>query len=112
MQDLHYLTITHIDDCAGSDMIRPGMRLKLKKDHRNPYDDEAIIVLMDHNIRAGYVANSTCTVCRGTHSAGYLQHLFEEETACTVCFAGADFAIAQLENSLNSEDCDNVKETD
>ena len=110
MQDKNYLTITHIDDYAGSDAIRPGMKLKLKKDHHNPYDDEAILVCMDHNIRVGYAANSTCTVCRGTHSAGYLQHLFEEEAGCTVCFVGVDFAIAELDNSPNQTDCDNVKE--
>ena len=104
MQEIHYLTITHIDEYAGSDTIRPGMKLRLKKDHCNPYDDEAILVLMDHEIRVGYAANSTCTVLRGTHSAGYLQHLFEEETGCTVCFTGTDFAIALLDDSPEHTD--------
>lgn len=96
MEDRCYLTITHIDDYAGIESIRPGMKLRLKKDHDNPYDDEAIAVYLNREIRCGFAANCTHTVCRGTHSAGYLQHLFDEEAGCTVLFVAAEFAIAEL----------------
>ncbi|MBR3310347.1 MAG: hypothetical protein IKG15_00840 [Solobacterium sp.] len=92
----YYITITHINDFYGFDHYRCGMPLRLKKDHDNPYDDEAITVLESGGAKCGYVANSTGTVCRGTHSAGYISHLFEEETDCTVRFICDDFLIAEL----------------
>ena len=97
MEDRCFLTITHINDYAGTETFWPGMKLKLKMDHDNPYDDEAIAVYMNREIRCGWAANCTYTVCRGTRSAGYLQHLFEEEAACTVLFVAGEFAIAELD---------------
>lgn len=96
MNESVFLTVTKINAYAGSGLFRPGMKLKLKKDHDNPYDDEAIAVYGAQNAKFGYAANSTYTVCRGTHSAGYLQHLFEEEAECTVRFVAEDFAIAEF----------------
>ncbi|MBQ1468659.1 MAG: HIRAN domain-containing protein [Solobacterium sp.] len=91
-----YMTITHIHDFSGSGLFRPGIQLILQKDHENPYDDEAILVRSLKGNKYGYVANSSTTVCRGTHSAGYLQHLFEETAYCVVRFTGEDFAIAEF----------------
>lgn len=92
----HYLTVTHINSFAGCGAFRPGMILKLKKDEDNPYDDEAIAVYSQENAKFGYVANSTQTVCRGTHSAGWFQHLFGSEAECKVLFVADDFAICEF----------------
>ena len=96
MEERYYLTVTHIDSYAGCGMFRPGMILRMKKDHENPYDDEAIAVYGNRDAKYGYVANSTHSVCRGTHSAGYFQHLFGEEAQCIVLFVADDLAIAEL----------------
>lgn len=94
-----FITINHIEEfCVGSD-CRPGIRLKLEKDHSNPYDDEAIAVYRN-NCKFGYVANSVSTVCRGTYSAGRLYDRFEEEAECVIRFAAVenDFVIAEIYN--------------
>lgn len=91
-----FITINHIDEYAGVEMFRPGMNLILKKDKNNPYDDEAITVYSDRRCRYGYVANSVSTVCRGTHSAGYIYQSFAEEINCVVRFVAGDFAIAEV----------------
>ncbi|MBR2812776.1 MAG: HIRAN domain-containing protein [Solobacterium sp.] len=90
-----YITISRISDYAGSEAFRPGMKLTLKKDHDNPYDDEAIAVYNDR-CKYGYVANCWHSVCRGTHSAGYIYLSMEEEAECRVCFVADEFAIAVL----------------
>lgn len=92
----YYLTVTHINSYAGCGAFRPGMKLKLCKDYDNPYDDEAIAVYSLQNAKFGYVANSTHTVCRGTHSAGFFQHLFAKEASCNVLFVADDFAICEF----------------
>ena len=91
-----FITINHINDYAGIEMFRPGMNLSLKKDKNNPYDDEAITVYSERGCKYGYVANSVSTVCRGTHSAGYIYQSFDEETKCIVRFIAEDFAIAEI----------------
>ena len=93
-----YITITHINDFYGFEYFRPGMILTLRKDHDNPYDDEAVTVFMNE-VKCGYVANSVATVCRGTHSAGFLQHLFNERMECIARFISEDFIIAELKLS-------------
>ena len=93
-----FITINHIEEFyIGSD-CRPGIRLTLKKDHSNPYDDEAIAVYRNGS-KFGYVANSVCTVCRGTYSAGRLYDHFEEETECIIRFAAVEdgFVIAEMD---------------
>ena len=97
-----YITVTRIEEYLGMEYFRPGMELFLKKDHDNPYDDEAIAVYAANHCKCGYVANSVCSVCRGTHSAGYIQHLIGEESSCSVRFVSDSFLIAEL----NSEQSD------
>ena len=88
-----YITITHINEFSGYELFRPGMRVILKKDTDNIYDDEAIAVYSEHGAKLGYVPNSVRTVARGTHSAGYVYNLFGNEITCTVCFVTESEAI-------------------
>ncbi len=99
MEESQFITINHLEEFPGLNYLRPGMHLTLRKEHSNAYDDEAIAVYSDGGRRYGYVANSVCSVCRGTGSAGYIYHLFEEETRCTVRFISYenDFAIAEMD---------------
>ncbi len=91
-----YITITGLKYYAGSESFNPGMILKMKKDRKNQYDDEAIAVYAIRGGKYGYVANSVHTVCRGSHSAGYVYNLFEDETYCRVMFICEDLVIAEM----------------
>ena len=91
-----FITITRINDYIGVEMLRTGMELLMKKDTNNPYDDEAIHVYTNRNVKVGFVANSVCSVIRGTHSAGYVYQKIDDKTKCKVFFIGAEQAIAKL----------------
>ena len=81
-----FITINHIEDyCAVLNCI-PNMKLTLKKDYENPYDDEAIAAYTKDNYKCGYVANSVRSVARGTFSAGRVYDLIEDEARCCVRF--------------------------
>lgn len=100
-----FITITHLDDYDASRFLYPGSKLTLKKTP-NEYDDEAIAVYSEKGSKYGYVANSSRTVARGTHSAGYIYRDFDQEIACVVRFRLDDVAIAELsdpDESLYSE---------
>ena len=96
-----YITVTGMEYYACGGSVKMGQRLLLCKDRNNEYDDEAIRVLSEKKLKYGYVANSVGTVARGTHSAGYIYELFDEEIWCTVRFMINDSIIAELE--LNDE---------
>lgn len=91
-----FITINHIDEYVGFEFYRPGLKLTLKKETDNSYDDEAIAVYSDKSTKYGYVANSVSTVCRGTHSSGYVYQSMGDETKCIVRFVAEEFAIAEL----------------
>lgn len=92
-----YITIVGCEHFQGSHVFRPCMKLRLVKDEKNKYDDEAIAAYSLMDVRYGYVANSIHTVARGTHSAGWLQHCFEEECECIVRFIAGDIVIAEVQ---------------
>ena len=93
-----FITINHLDDFDATEFLRVNQKLHLKKDHNNPYDDEAILVFNSMGRKIGYVANSVSTVCRGTYSAGRLYDRFSEETDAMVRFVAGedDFVIAEV----------------
>lgn len=91
-----YITVSAIDCYAGQESIFPGMILKLRKDPKNRFDDETIDIYGPKGMKYGHVANSVHSVCRGTHSAGYVYHAFDQETECRVMFICEDFAIAEV----------------
>lgn len=92
-----FITISHLDDFMASSFVHPGNTLILKKEP-NEYDDEAIAVYSPNGAKYGYAANSSSTVARGTHSAGYIYRDFDQETKCIVRFRLEDVAIAELVN--------------
>lgn len=81
-----YITINHLDDFESLLFLRVGDKLILRKDKKNVYDDEAIIVYKENKTKVGYVANSVHSVARGTYSAGRLYDRIEDETECIVRF--------------------------
>lgn len=91
-----YITVNHLDDFNTIYTFKPYDVLNLKKDHNNCYDDEAITAYSKQNYKCGYVANSVCTVARGTYSAGRLFDKFEEEINCVVRFIAESFMICEV----------------
>ena len=74
-----FITITGCRHYFGSEILKVGQIIKLKKDHENQHDDEAIEAQFESIGKIGYVANSTYTVVRGTKSAGRIYDTFKEE---------------------------------
>ena len=67
-----FFTLTGTRHYYGSDFLKPGMKLELKKESDNEYDREAIAVNIDGLSQVGYVANSPYTVIGESVSAGRL----------------------------------------
>ena len=67
-----FFTLTGTKHYYGSDFLKPGMKLELKKEPDNEYDREAITVNVDGLTQIGYVANSPYTVIGESMSAGRL----------------------------------------
>ncbi len=73
-----YITITGVKHYYGMKPFKPGKIVKLIKDYKNEYDNEAIAVTLDHIDKIGYVANSTNTVYQETFSAGRIYDKMDE----------------------------------
>lgn len=91
-----FITITGSNYYLGIERYKIGEELFLKKDSDNSYDSEAIAVITDKDVKCGYVANSTCTVAKGTHSAGYIYNQIKDKTKCKVLFVVNDYVIAEI----------------
>ncbi len=91
-----YLTITGIKHYFGKEIFKVGQILYLQKEPENPYDGEAIKVLLGDKIKVGYVANSTYTVVNGTRSAGRLYDKIKNGQQIKVKFIANDCVIAKL----------------
>ena len=67
-----YFTLTGTKHYFGSDFLKEGMKIKLKKEPDNEYDNEAIQIQIKGFGKIGYVANSLYTVLGNSMSAGRL----------------------------------------
>lgn len=67
-----YFTIVGTGHYYGQEFLEPGMRVILKKEPDNEYDNEAIMVNLEGLGKIGYVANSPYTVQGDSLSAGRL----------------------------------------
>ena len=65
-----YFTLTGTKFHHGSEFLRPGMKLKIKKEPENQCDIEVIVVQVEGLDEIGHVANSAHTVIGESMSAG------------------------------------------
>lgn len=65
-----YFTLTGIKYYHGNEFLKPGMKLKLKKEPDNKFDKKAIVVKMEGLGEIGHVENSSHTVIGESMSAG------------------------------------------
>jgi hypothetical protein len=91
-----FITITGCQHYFGTNILKVGLVLKLKKDYENQHDDEAIEAQIESVGKIGYVANSTYTVAHGTKSAGRIYDTFKDECRASIRFIVKDTAIAEL----------------
>ena len=67
-----FFTLTGTKHYYGSDFLKPGMKVELKKEPDNEYDKEAIKVELEGLGKIGYVANTPYTALGDSMSAGRL----------------------------------------
>ena len=68
----YYFTLTGCRHHYGTDFLKPGMTVRLKKEPTNEIDSEAIRIELEGLGLIGYVANSIYTVAGNSMSAGRL----------------------------------------
>ena len=91
-----YFTLTGCNHYFGNDFMKKGMKVKLKKEPKNEYDAEAIMVKMKGIGKVGYVANSAYTVKGDTMSAGRLYDKIGKKAKAKIAYVIPGGAICKL----------------
>ena len=91
-----YFTITGMNYYFGSDFLKPGMKVKLRKEPDNAYDKEAIKVELKGLGTIGHVANSTRTVLGESSSAGRIYDSFKKKAKGRVLYVTNRGAVCEL----------------
>ena len=81
-----YFTLTGTRYYYGSDFLKRGMKLKVKKEPDNKYDKEAIAVDVEGLGTIGHVANSINTVLGDSYSAGRIYDMFKKKGKAKVVY--------------------------
>jgi hypothetical protein len=104
------VAVTGTKHYYGVDFFKIGMIVRLRKDHDNLHDSEAILVEIPPIGRVGYVANSLYTVPKGCRSAGRVYDTFGEMTYGIVRFIVKDIVILEVSNQV--EEWHMIKKTE
>ncbi len=91
-----YFTLTGCNHYFGNDFMTKGMKVKLKKEPKNEYDAEAIMVKMKGIGKVGYVANSPHTVHGDTMSAGRLYDKIGKKAKAKIVYVIPGGAICKI----------------
>lgn len=91
-----YFTLCGCNHYFGNDFMKKGMKVKLKKEPKNEYDAEAIMVKMKGIGKVGYVANSAYTVQGDTMSAGRLYDKIGKKAKAKIVYVIPGGAICKL----------------
>lgn len=95
-----YITITGMNHYYGLKPFSVGKRVKCMKEKNNPYDDEAIKVVMKEIGTVGYVANSPYTVATGTMSAGRIYEKVRKKFVVEIMFITSSKVICRVVDGL------------
>ncbi len=91
-----YFTLTGTKYYHGNDFLKPGMKLKLKKEPDNKYDKEAIVVSLEGLGEIGHVANSAYTVIGESMSAGRIYDKIGDKARAKVVLVTPHGTICRL----------------
>lgn len=94
-----YITVIAFENMYGEKPLALDGIIKLVKEPKNKYDDEAIACEMRYFGKIGYVANSTSTVIRGTMSSGRVYDKINDEYFAKIKFIKNKFVIAKILDS-------------
>lgn len=95
-----YITITGMNHYYGLQPFSVGKRLKCIKEKNNPFDDEAIKVVMKEIGTVGYVANTPYTAATGTLSAGRIYEKVKKKFTVEVMFITSSKVICRVVDGL------------
>ena len=99
-----YFTLTGTKYYHGNEFLKPGMKLKLKKEPDNKFDKEAIVVKKEGLGEIGHVANSAHTVIGESMSAGRIYDKIGESAKGTVLYVLPRGVLCQLQEREPAED--------
>lgn len=91
-----YITITGMKHYYGLQPFSVGKKLKCIKDKKNPYDDDAIKVVMKQIGTVGYVANTPYTAATGTLTAGRIYGKVKKKFTVEVMFITSSKVICRV----------------
>lgn len=97
MENNIYFTITGTCFRYGHEFLEPGIKVKLKKEPDNEFDNEAIKVELFPIGKIGYVANSTRTVIGDCMSAGRIYDKIGDVAYGTVLYKLPNAVICTLD---------------
>ena len=99
-----YITITGMNHYYGLKPFSVGKTIKCIKEKDNPYDSEAIKVVMKEIGTVGYIANSPYTAATGTMSAGRIYEKVKKKFTVEVMFITSSKVICRVVNGLKEQD--------
>lgn len=98
-----YFTLAGCNHYWGTDFMKKGMTVKLKKEPKNEQDPEAIMVKMKGIGKVGYVANSVYTVKGDTMSAGRLYDKIGKKAKAKIVYVLHGGAICKIVEDKDGE---------
>ena len=99
-----YITITGMNHYYGLKPFSVGKTIKCIKEKDNPYDSEAIKVVMKEIGTVGYIANSPYTAATGTMSAGRIYEKVKKKFTVEVMFITSSKVICRVVDGLKEQD--------
>lgn len=91
-----YVTITGMNHYYGLQPFKVGKKLKCIKEPSNPYDSEAIKVVMKDIGKVGYIANAPFTKATGTLGAGGMSGYVKKKFKVEVMFITSSKVICRV----------------
>lgn len=98
-----YVTITGMNHYYGLKPFSVGKRIKCVKEKNNPYDNEAIKVVMKEIGTVGYIANTPYTAATGTMSAGRIYEKVKKKFTVEVMFITSSKVICRVVDGLKEQ---------
>ncbi len=99
-----YVTITGMNHYYGLQPFKVGKKLKCIKEPDNPYDSEAIKVVIKSIGKVGYVANSPWTKATGTLGAGGISGYVKKKFKVEVMFITSSKVICRVVDGFRDKD--------
>lgn len=91
-----YITITGMNHYYGLAPFKIGKKLKCVKEPNNPYDSEAIKVVIKDIGKVGYIANAPYTKATGTLGAGGIGGYVKKKFKVEVMFITSSKVICKV----------------